>query len=430
MESTNTKSQQARRLHLGRLKDWHENAPVNIDSKGLAAHMAIIAQSGSGKSFMLGRLLEEIVSKTQARAIIFDPNSDFVTFSEVNEDEWKKDAKRSADKKLFDETDTLEEFKRRWDPVGFHVFSNRHPAPTLHHPKANSSWISPSWSSLSWHEQLDLLGINARLQPQAFTLAENWAKLFAGQSFAAFAERIESLPASNDERRSVVLGAVRELQRLDLKFDMTSQDGSINKRPGAIGSGKATERVVTVDVGSMNRRDEQCLAARIVLEGIWKAATVQWTDAMNKPPEDDTRVPCFVVIDEAHNLAPAEPRTELAKSVNDLLVRIATEGRKFGLFLILVTQRPSRLDPGILSQCDNLCLMKMNNYADVELVQEGFGFLPPGYAKRAMEFKVGDALLAGSLGSPIFAHMALRRTVAGGRNLRDDHWTQDPYLAP
>jgi hypothetical protein len=57
----------------------------------MANHTAIIAQSGSGKSFFLGRLIEEIVLKTRARCIIFDPNADFRKFDEVEKDGlWKK----------------------------------------------------------------------------------------------------------------------------------------------------------------------------------------------------------------------------------------------------------------------------------------------------------------------------------------------------
>jgi DNA helicase HerA-like ATPase len=79
----------------------------------------------------------------------------------------------------------------------------------------------------------------------------------------------------------------------------------------------------------------------------------------------------------------------------DVLVRIAMEGRKYGLFLILVTQRPGRVNTNLLSQCDDLCLMKMSNPADVELVGEQFGFVPSGWAERALTFKKGEVRLSG-----------------------------------
>src|SRR5207249_5060202 len=50
---------------------------VSVSPSSVAKHTAVIAQSGSGKSFFLGRLIEEIALKTQARLVVFDPNSDF-----------------------------------------------------------------------------------------------------------------------------------------------------------------------------------------------------------------------------------------------------------------------------------------------------------------------------------------------------------------
>src|ERR1700757_4339674 len=50
---------------------------VRVPASALAAHTVIIAPSGSGKSFFLGRLIEEILTNTRARCVILDPNGDF-----------------------------------------------------------------------------------------------------------------------------------------------------------------------------------------------------------------------------------------------------------------------------------------------------------------------------------------------------------------
>jgi DNA helicase HerA-like ATPase len=64
---------------------------------------------------------------------------------------------------------------------------------------------------------------------------------------------------------------------------------------------------------------------------------------------DDTRVPVFVVLEEAHNFIPEEPRNRAQAALRDQFRTIAAEGRKYGLFLILVSQRPDKLDHLILS---------------------------------------------------------------------------------
>ncbi len=112
-------------LHVGWLLDLLPKSmvPITLNAGGLKSHTAIIAQSGSGKSFMLGRLLEEIVGKTRARVIFLDPNSDFVKFSEVDPSAWQKD----RTKKWFGPDDSLGMFEKRWAELGFRVLTNRPP---------------------------------------------------------------------------------------------------------------------------------------------------------------------------------------------------------------------------------------------------------------------------------------------------------------
>ena len=74
----------------------------------------------------------------------------------------------------------------------------------------------------------------------------------------------------------------------------------------------------------------------------------------------------MLVIDEAHNLCSPELDSLLAVAVRERIMQIAAEGRKFGLWLLLSTQRPSKVHPGIISQCDNLALMRMSSPLDLE----------------------------------------------------------------
>src|SRR3546814_12925530 len=57
------------------------------------------------------------------------------------------------------------------------------------------------------------------------------------------------------------------------------------------------------------------------------------------------------------------------QSVLKILVRIAKEGRKYGLSLGLITQRPSDLAEGVLSQCCTIIAMRLNNDRDQQFVR-------------------------------------------------------------
>jgi len=65
--------------------------------------------------------------------------------------------------------------------------------------------------------------------------------------------------------------------------------------------------------------------------------------------------PVVVIVEEAHRFAPPTKST-LAHSI---INRIAAEGRKFGVYLIVITQRPSKIDQDILSQCQNHAILKI-----------------------------------------------------------------------
>ena len=95
----------------------------------------------------------------------------------------------------------------------------------------------------------------------------------------------------------------------------------------------------------------------------------------------------LIVIDEAHNVCPAAPEDALTALATEHAVRIAAEGRKFGLYLLTSTQRPQKVHPNVVSQCDNLILMRMNSAADLAYASEIFSFVPAGLLARARDVR-------------------------------------------
>ena len=73
--------------------------------------------------------------------------------------------------------------------------------------------------------------------------------------------------------------------------------------------------------------------------------------------------PILLVCEEAHRYVPSD-RVQTGAAVRRVLERIAKEGRKYGVSLGLVTQRPSDLAEGVLSQCGTIIAMRLNNERD------------------------------------------------------------------
>ncbi|MEX0341971.1 MAG: ATP-binding protein [Erythrobacter sp.] len=78
--------------------------------------------------------------------------------------------------------------------------------------------------------------------------------------------------------------------------------------------------------------------------------------------------PILLVCEEAHRYVPSEKHAD-GNSVGTILGRIAKEGRKYGISLGLITQRPSDLAEGVLSQCGTIISMRLNNDRDQEFVR-------------------------------------------------------------
>jgi uncharacterized protein len=83
----------------------------------------------------------------------------------------------------------------------------------------------------------------------------------------------------------------------------------------------------------------------------------------------EAQKPLLLVCEEAHRYVPKDEHQEGGQAVRKILERIAKEGRKYGVSLGLITQRPSDLAEGVLSQCGTIVSMRLNNERDQACVR-------------------------------------------------------------
>lgn len=82
----------------------------------------------------------------------------------------------------------------------------------------------------------------------------------------------------------------------------------------------------------------------------------------------DGAIQTLVVCEEAHRYIPADKSAGFWPT-RQAIARIAKEGRKYGVFLSIITQRPGELDPTILSQCNTIFAMRLGNQRDQEIIR-------------------------------------------------------------
>jgi uncharacterized protein len=333
--------------------------PFALDAGGFGRHTFLCGQSGSGKTYSLGVLLERLLMETRLRVIVLDPNSDYVGLGEVRAGAPQTD---------------------RYEGAASEVVVRR------------GADIRVRFRDLSAAHQTALL----RLDPI--------------RDREEYAELVELV--ADEGVRSVEDLAQSQAQALTLRARNLGVDGwGIWPRPDDPSlTGELTPdgpRCLVVDLGSLETREEQSLVAGAVLETLWRRRA--------------EREPVAIVIDEAHNVCPALPEDPLTALATEDAIRIAGEGRKFGLYLIVVTQRPVKVHENVVSQCDNLVLMRMNSAADLARVSEIFSFVAPSLIERATAFHQGEALVAGKIAShPALIRFGARITQEGGGDVPAD----------
>lgn len=130
------------------------------------------------------------------------------------------------------------------------------------------------------------------------------------------------------------------------------------------------------------------LISRLIFDFCFHYSKLQHADARLND------IPVLLVCEEAHNYVPASDAS-LYKASRKSIERIAKEGRKYGLSLMIVSQRPSEVSPTIYSQCSNFIALRLTNKSDQNYIK---GLLPEntsGVAETLPSLGQGEALVVG-----------------------------------
>ena len=134
--------------------------------------------------------------------------------------------------------------------------------------------------------------------------------------------------------------------------------------------------------------------------------------------DDKYEYPIFVFIEEAHRFLPNKPGRGGGKYSIDIVKEIAAEGRKFGVFLTLITQRPYKVDQDALSQCNSQMILKMTNSEDQTAIKKSSEKLGEDLLGDLPGLNIGEAVIVGNLTrAPVMVKVRRRNTQEGGADL-------------
>jgi DNA helicase HerA-like ATPase len=110
---------------------------------------------------------------------------------------------------------------------------------------------------------------------------------------------------------------------------------------------------------------------------------------------DEKRHPVALVCDEAHIYLPRDRGNPNQQRAVDNFEKIAKEGRKYGVSLMIVSQRPSDVSDTILSQCNNVMALRLTNSNDISAVKNMMPESMTSFMEMLPVLDIGEALVVG-----------------------------------
>jgi uncharacterized protein len=376
--------------HVGSLltRDAGE-VPVVLSVKDVVStHLAILASTGSGKSYTAGVLVEELMqSWNRAAVLIVDPHGEYHTMQAIQGD------------KQFHGEDGYQPEVKIFTPDRIKVrFS------TLTEPDVK--YLLPEGTS---DKMLHFLG-------QAFRSLNDQLKAEGKReylySYFDLRDHVQKQQFGKDDANAGDGGNVSSIQgllwRLDARFDKPDGIFSANEhiplqdmfRPG---------RCTILDLSDIEQHEQQVIVGTLLRRA--NKARMMTTRGEASTGENFLNYPVFTLLEEAHRFAPAGASVV---STN-VLKQILSEGRKFGVGIGLITQRPGKLDQDVLSQCMTQIIMRIVNPIDQQTVAQSVEGAGRAMLAELPALTKGQAVISGvGVNTPVMCRIRPRLTQHGG----------------
>ena len=374
--------------------------PVN-GNKFFNKHIAVIGSTGSGKSHTLATIIQKAVSEkngefalNNSHVIIFDihseyksafPDANFIDVKNLVLPYWLLNSEELQE--LFLDTDSNDHNQR-------YIFKDA----VVNNRKEQFKGSAEEKSKIHFDSPL-FFDINFVLD---YAISKNTEVIDTGEEYVSgakkgqpkttqgslhgkltnFVNRLEN--RINDRRLDFLLSEKSKTITFEdtLKSLIGYKDGS-NKNITIIDLSGVPFEVLSITVS---------LISRILFEYGYFYKRLR--NSKNPVEKVNNDIPLLLVYEEAHKYV---PNSDLAKyrSSKNSIERIAKEGRKYGVTLLLASQRPSEISETIFSQCNNFIAMRLTNPNDQGYVKKLLPDTLGSLIDKMPSLKAGEALLIG-----------------------------------
>ena len=357
--------------YIGLLKGHNLRVFLNVDAL-VQKHICILAKTGGGKSYACGVLIEELL-KHKIPMVIIDTHGEYHSLTEANKS--RKDQKNMArfgiNKRGYE--NQINEFS----PIG---------------SRGKIKHITLNGINLEAREIIDLL--SAKLSgPQIGCLYQAIKEIKEYKKVWTIRDIIDAVSRSKSNARWNVIASLESLDSIGV----FSEDGTPTSN--LVVKGKCS----TINMKGVPPDVQDVVVARLTKELFDERKA-------GKVP------PFLLIVEEAHNYCPERGFGNAVSS--NILRTVASEGRKFGMGVCIVSQRPAKVDKNIISQCNTNIILKVTNPNDLKAIIQSVEGLTTQTCDEIQRLPIGVALISGAgLQMPIMTEIRTRETNHGGKSV-------------
>jgi uncharacterized protein len=380
--------------HIGSLLSREEEkVPIAIDLRAVTStHLAIIASTGAGKSYLAGVLVEELMHpRNRAATLIIDPHGEYNTLTQMQ--------RRSA----FAATDGYRPKVEIIRPDDVKVCTS-----TL--TLGDLRYLLPDLSERMHYVLGKAFGLVRQKHGDKWTLAQLQDAIREAEN--EIDGKAPSEGEGNASRKRDASGTAGALiWRLNSVLDRSRifsdfESLALNQlfKPG---------QCTVLQLNEVDQREQQVVVATL-LRRLLRARIDTEKHFVDESSDMYLPYPAFVLIEEAHNFAPASG--DLVSS--RILRTILSEGRKFGVAVGLISQRPGKLDADVLSQCMTQFILRIVNPIDQNRVAESVETVGRDLLKELPALSKGQAIIAGAaVNTPVLCRVRKCLTEHGAEDV-------------
>lgn len=334
----------------------------------VSTHLAILAETGSGKSYTASVLIEEMMRpESRASLLVFDPHGEYDTLAEMQTDDAFHGDDGYAPDVMYYDPDRLR-IRISELEIGDVMAILDNPSNRM------QERLSTAWQSMQKKESRTW-GVNDLI---------NEMKRIYGDDDAS-------------------VGALEWRLRRSIKQNNLFHPEENVPLDEIVNPGQCT----VLQMDTLSKWDQQ-LITTILVRRLYRE---RLNDVRGR--ESEVGYPIFALFEEGHRFAPASGN---APSLS-IMRTIASEGRKFGFGLGIISQRPSKIDPDVLSQCGTQISMAIRNPNDQDAIRKSVEAAGEDVTRELPGLTPGQAIVSGdAMNTPALIQVRRRRTTHGAES--------------